>query len=34
MVYGNKEKNNRSFNYELSDDYEELFIDNLTKKNV
>ena len=34
MVYGNEEKNNRSFNYELSDDYEELFIDNLTKKNV
>ena len=34
MVYGNEEKNNRSFNYELSYDYEELFIDNLTKKNV
>ena len=34
MVYGNEEKNNRSFNYELSDDYEELFMDNLTNKNV
>ena len=29
-----KKKNNRSFNYELSDDYEELFMDNLTNKNV
>ena len=28
-----KKKNNRSFNYELSDDYEELFMDNLTNKN-
>ena len=29
-----KKKNNKSFNYQISDDYEELFMDNLTNKNV
>ena len=29
-----KKKNNRSFNYELSDDYEELFMDDFTNKNA
>ena len=29
-----KKKNNRSFNYELSDDYEELFMDYFTNKNA
>ena len=29
-----KKKNNRSFNYEISDDYEELFMDYYTNKNL
>ena len=32
MVYGNEKKNNKSFNYEVSDDYEELFMDYYTNK--
>ena len=32
MVYGNEKKNNKSFNYAVSDDYRELFMDYYTNK--